>query len=174
MAHKEQKSFFKEIKRLFPAYFNDVKVIDCGSLDVNGSLRSYFDNSEYIGVDIRSGKNVDIVSPVHKLDYQDIDVIVSSEMLEHSEFYKQDLLKMYEMLKDNGLLVITAAGYGRRKHGVDEGFCSSDNYYKNILVKDFEDVFNAEQMFSYYQLKYDAKHKDIYFCGIKKDIQPYV
>lgn len=42
MAHKEQKEFFDSVREKYPQYFKEVKVIDLGSLDVNGSLKELF------------------------------------------------------------------------------------------------------------------------------------
>ena len=62
MAHEAQRLFFKNIKDDLPEYFDRVNVVYFGSKDYNGSLKSLFTNSEYIGVDISPGRNVDVVS----------------------------------------------------------------------------------------------------------------
>jgi hypothetical protein len=39
MAHLEQKVYIKSIKDKFPYYFNNTKVLEIGSLNINGSIR---------------------------------------------------------------------------------------------------------------------------------------
>lgn len=39
MAHPAQRQFFERIKKEFPDYFVNSKVIDFGSLDINGSSK---------------------------------------------------------------------------------------------------------------------------------------
>jgi SAM-dependent methyltransferase len=110
MTHKEQMDFFLSIKRKFPERFKNVSVLDVGSLDVNGNNRYLFRNFEYMGVDIRPGNNVDIVCPVHKLPYINVrqfDVVISSEMLEHDIYFEESLKAMLNLLKTEGLLMIS-------------------------------------------------------------------
>jgi len=66
------------------------RVIELGSYDVNGSLRTYVKSlnpSEYIGVDIKKGPGVDIVCDaeniVDKFGNEAFDVVISTELLEH-------------------------------------------------------------------------------------------
>jgi hypothetical protein len=39
MAHIDQRKFVEKIKNELPQYFNNIKVIDCGSYDVNGNIK---------------------------------------------------------------------------------------------------------------------------------------
>jgi SAM-dependent methyltransferase len=169
MAHPAQRNFFKEIRKRFPEHFYQVRVIDCGSLNVNGSLKDLFEDSFYFGVDIVPGLNVDIVCPVKDLDYKEVfDTVVSAEMLEHSETYKEDLEKMVKMLRPGGLLVISAAGKGRAEHGTrrtGDSWGTSPDYYKNIEHIDFENIIKDLKDF---EITYNPEAKDIYFWGIKK------
>lgn len=172
MAHTEQQVFFKSIKDRFPEAFKDVKVIDCGSLDINGSLRAYFDNSEYIGVDIATGRGVDMVCKIHELPFKEaFDTVVSAEMLEHDEYWRDSLKKMYAMCKPDGYIVISAAGDGRPEHGTTRTgahWGTSNDYYKNILEEDFHEIFLPE-MFSIYEISHDRNHGDIFFLGKKSN-----
>lgn len=62
----------------------DSKVLDVGSYDVNGTLKPLFSN--YTGMDIEKGKNVDVVAQLGQpfpFDDKSFDVVVSSSCLEH-------------------------------------------------------------------------------------------
>ena len=50
MAHEQQKNFFKRVKEKYPKYFTDVKVLDIGSLDINGSIKDVFDYPFYYDI----------------------------------------------------------------------------------------------------------------------------
>ena len=71
------------------------------------------------------------------------------------------------MLKDNGLFVFTCAGFGRPKHGTRKTAPKSSygtiaklvdmqDYYKNLTIKDINDVLDLDTNFiswnSYYNL----------------------
>ena len=65
MAHEEQKIFLESVKSKFSEKFKNCRVLDIGSLDINGNNRFLFENYEYIGLDIGEGNNVDIVCRGH-------------------------------------------------------------------------------------------------------------
>ena len=69
MAHTEQRNFCKSVKAKYPDFFKNKKVLDIGSLDINGSNRDLFENCDYIGLDVGEGKNVDIISIGHLFIY---------------------------------------------------------------------------------------------------------
>lgn len=171
MAHTAQRIFFQSVKEQLPQYFTGVKVLDCGSLDVNGKLKDFFTDSDYIGVDITSGPNVDIVSKIHKLELpsQSFDTVVSGEMLEHDEHWKESLQKMYTLCKEGGLIAISCAGEGRAEHGTtrsgDTLYGTSADYYMNLLPSHFREIYK-EDMFE--DSEVFGMNEDTYFYGIKK------
>jgi SAM-dependent methyltransferase len=173
MAHSAQYNFFNSIKEKYPEYFKKVKVLDCGSLDVNGSAKNLFEDSAYTGVDIVAGKNVDIVSMIKDLDFPNnsFDVVVSGEMLEHDETWKASLKKMYDLVKPKGLLLISCAGTGRAVHGTmntnGKIWGTSPNYYMNLGEEEFREVYK-DNLFTESEYRYNAEAKDSYFYGIKK------
>ena len=93
-----------------------IKVIDLGSQDVNGSLRTVAPKkAEYVGVDFADGKRVDIrITDPYKLPFEDnlFDVAVSSSCFEHSEFFWLSFLELLRVLKPEGLLYINVPSNG--------------------------------------------------------------
>lgn len=171
MAHAEQNHFFQSVKGKHPDCFTDKKVIDCGSLDVNGSLKDLFTNCYYVGVDIAPGNNVDIVSTIHALNFKDetFDVVVSAEMFEHDEYWKESLQKMYDMCKKGGLIAISCAGKGRAEHGTTRTgaiWGTSNDYYMNIEPHHIQEIF-TDNMFTSKEYQENQNTKDTYFYGIK-------
>ena len=180
MSHIAQQKYFKQIKKNFPQFFIDVKVLDIGSLDINGSNRSLFENSSYMGVDLGEGKNVDIISKGHELLIEDnyFDVVCSSEVFEHDMFYTLTILNMYRMLKPGGLMLFCCATTGRAVHGTltntkkDSPFTTQQkdwqDYYHNVTEKDFRKVLDIEESFSYLNISTEDTHHDLRFWGIKR------
>ncbi len=184
MAHQAQQDFFARVREQFPNYFTDVRVLDIGSLDINGSNRKLLKQPYYyIGLDLDKGKNVDVVCPAHLYDagFQ-FDTIISGECFEHDMFYPDSLKNIVRLLKPNGLFLFSCASTGRPEHGTlktspenapflkeyGEEWC---NYYKNLTEKDIRDVLDIESIFDefYFQESFSGYiGNDLYFWGIKK------
>jgi SAM-dependent methyltransferase len=174
MAHKEQIDFCNSVKQKYSELFTNCKVLDIGSLDINGNNRYLFTNTDYTGIDIGKGNNVDIVCSGHLFKSANkFDIIISTECLEHDKYWKETLLNAYNLLNKDGLLLISCAAPGRDEHGTSThaSECSpfTNDYYKNISEEDFKQVFELDKCFSEYELKeaHETMH-DLYFYGIKK------
>lgn len=93
-----------------------LRVVEIGSLDVNGSVRSLF-HGDYLGVDVSNGPGVDMagdaVEVLWGLRYEP-DVIVSCEMLEHDLTPWLTLAAVSANLKAGGWLVLTCRGFDER------------------------------------------------------------
>lgn len=96
----------------------DRAVLEVGSLDVNGSVRSLFTGT-YIGVDMREGPGVDEVMLSHDLrwDAGSWPVVVSTEMLEHDPAPWHSMAEMGRVLQPGGHLLVTTRGNGFGEHG---------------------------------------------------------
>lgn len=169
--HTEVNDHIELVKRLYPDYFINKKVLEVGSLDINGSIRHHFENCDYVGIDLGEGNGVDIISPVHEFN-SDVfyDVVVSTEMLEHDKYWAVSLFSMYEKLKSGGLFILTCAAPSRKEHGTlnfdADNSPFTNDYYRNISIGDFSDVL-PPQLFIYYCIKYERDMQDLGFFGIK-------
>jgi len=99
------------------------KVLEVGSLDVNGSTRGIVEElkpASYIGVDIRPGKKVDKLCGASELvvtfGSESFDVVVSTEMLEHAQDWRGAISNMKRVLAPGGLLIITTRSPGFPQH----------------------------------------------------------
>lgn len=93
------------------------RTLEVGSLDVNGSVREFFDGP-YVGIDMRDGPGVDVVGYARELPFDDatFDVVVSTEMLEHDPTPWLSMAEMGRVLKPGGHLLITTRGNGFGEH----------------------------------------------------------
>ena len=106
-------------KKFFDTYLKNVEnltIVDIGSEDVNGSLRSVApSNNTYVGVDFAKAKGVDIViTDPYSLPFNNetVDVIVSSSCFEHSEFFWLVFNEMLRILKPSGLIYMNVPSNG--------------------------------------------------------------
>ena len=114
-AMKNCEMFFKAYGNSFPAK-DQLKIIEIGSQDVNGSIRSAAPpEATYIGVDFARAKGVDVVlDDPYSLPFADneADIVLTSSCLEHSELFWLSFLEMMRILKPSGLLYINAPSNG--------------------------------------------------------------
>lgn len=114
-------------------------VIELGARNVNGGVRHLFPTATtYIGVDIGDGPGVDVVADAAEyVSGVPADVIVSTEMLEHTPAGAQIIARCAENLRPGGVLIVTAAGPGRSAHSaVDGGPLREGEWYGNISEDD--------------------------------------
>lgn len=177
MAHPEQRTFMLSVKNKFPNRFSNCKVLDIGSLDINGNNRYLFEKYEYTGVDIGPGKNVDVVCRGHEYKNDTLfDIVISSECFEHDEFWNLTIQNAIDLLKPDGLLLFSCATTGRPEHGTrrshpqDSPFTSQleNDYYMNLTD---EDVISKIDMSQFSKYEFESRltwPQDLYFWGIKK------
>ena len=175
MSHFQQIEFCKLFKNKF---FENKKisVLELGSYNVNGSIRTIFDNTnEYIGLDLIEGPGVDIVyDGKHISINQEFDLCISCECFEHNPNYFENFLKMIQLAKKDGVVVFTCATIGRSEHGTTESDMASSpgsmekwNYYKNLKKNDFTKKVNLSKFFYKFLFFENYISKDLYFIGIK-------
>ena len=144
MSHPQQQDFVRYIQRTMPQYFLFRRVLEVGSLNVNGTVREFFYECKYTGLDLGPGPGVDFVC--HAADWtiyhSPYEVIISCEALEHDKKWRETLKRCQELLLPGGLLIVTCAGHGRPAHGTkdSEPECSpyTLDYYGNLGRADIE------------------------------------
>jgi SAM-dependent methyltransferase len=179
--HKEAREFTLFVRRILSEFFIGKVVLDVGSGDINGNNKFLFENCEYNGNDVIQAPNVTIVSKTKDLPFKDntFDTIISTECFEHDPEYKESIIKIYKMLKPNGLFCFSCASTGRPEHGTrrsnpNDSYGTIGNledmsdYYKNLTQIDLNNVLLLNTMFSVWDTYYNNDSKDLYFVGIKK------
>ena len=167
--HAGQKVFCESVKVQFPQSFKGKRVLDCGSLDINGNNRYLFDGCEVIGIDIGKGPNVDMISRIHNFkSAKPFDTVISTECFEHDEFYAHSIENIVcHLLRPGGLFLFTCATTGRGEHGTvkkgpkDSPFTTS--YYKNLTASDIPCLHLFERCY----FRVNLNHCDLYFWGFK-------
>jgi SAM-dependent methyltransferase len=181
--HDQAKHFTIFVKNTFPDFFVNKVVLDVGSGDINGNNRFLFEDCVYEGNDVISAPNTTIVSKTKDVPFgvEHFDTIISTECFEHDPEYTESLKKIYSMLKHNGLFCFTCASTGRHEHGTrntspNDSYGTIGNvddmvdYYKNLTVHELNEALDLDKKFQVWDTYYNAETKDLYFVGIKKNI----
>lgn len=113
-----------------PEEFRNKRILEVGGRNVNGSVRPLIEKfclpEDYIGIDIEDGKYVDIVLSAEKvLEYfgeESFDVVISTELLEHTKDWRIVINNMKGVLKRKGIIYITTCSYGFQYHGYPYDF----------------------------------------------------
>ena len=173
MAHEAQREYFTRLRNQFPQYFTGVKVLEIGSLNINGTVKDFFTATEYVGVDVAPGEGVDVVAQGEELTYPDnsFDVVVSAECFEHNPEWVATFQNMWRMSSD--FVVMTCASTGRPEHGTtaskpeDSPYTLEWDYYGNLTEADLREHFDIDFLFTEYSFEYNSAACDLYFYGRK-------
>lgn len=131
-----------------------IKVLEFGSLDINGSIKSIFEPrcSLYLGVDLQEGPGVDIVCGAHEFDTQEVfDVVVACEVFEHTPLWREIINNAHRLMQPGGLFIATMAGEGRWPHSaIDDAPIRSWEYYDNVgsweLNRHLSNTFSSHEI----------------------------
>lgn len=180
MAHPQQTDFVRRVRELFPTYFTGTRVLEVGSLNINGTVRDLFTACSYIGIDVAPGPCVDMVAPRGAAEALaswaegSRDVAISTECFEHDPQWRETLAQMVRVLRPGGLLIITCAGRNRPEHGtarttpndVAPGFPWPD-HYQGLDEADLREALDLSQ-FTEYAFEMCVSPADTYLWAIKK------
>lgn len=180
MAHPQQAQFVSALRQALPAYFAGRRVLEIGSLDINGSVRGLFAGGEYVGLDLGPGRGVDVVGAGE--DYgapaRSFDVVICCETMEHNPRWRETWLNMLRLLRGDGLLVMTCATEGRPRHGTrdakpeDSPFTAAGDYYRNLVIEDFLALAHPDAWFAAWAFFKDCEARDLHFFGLGREAPP--
>lgn len=147
------------------------RVIELGSYNVNGTARQHVLTCEpelYLGVDIRPCDHgagcgcVDLVMPAEKIDVvlgrEDFDVVICTEMLEHSLNWKKVLVNANYLLRDHGKLILTTRSPGFPYH-------EYPGDYWRFTLEDMKHIFKS----SIVRLEQDRQDPGVFVVAVKVD-----
>ena len=184
MSHPEQMNFMRSMKSKFPLHFDNTRILEVGSLNINGSFRELVDNSrQYIGIDVGPGPGVDVVVPGQNYDGSSnyFDIVVSSECFEHNPYWLETFFNMIRMCRPGGLVLMSCATTDRPEHGTSRTSPRDSpltlqkgwDYYRNLTEKDFLSHCIPGLHFSEHAFSVNNNGNiwanDLYFYGLKHD-----
>ncbi|HOK34701.1 MAG TPA: hypothetical protein PLB19_00990 [Candidatus Paceibacterota bacterium] len=162
--HQEVLNFLQRVKEKYPEKFKNVRVLELGSLNINGTPRNFFENCDYVGLDRQSGDGVDVVCNAHEYKpRKKFDVVITTEMLEHDKYADLSIERAWNLLKKGGILIGTAANINRQPH---YEFVGEDNHYENISrerVERWIKNLKIENKIENFEIEEDEQKQDIRF-----------
>lgn len=142
------------------------RVIEIGSYDLNGSLRSLVKSwqpSEYIGVDIIEGEGVDVVCSaeeiINKFGEEGFDIVISTELLEHTRDWRKVVSNIKKICKKNGIILITTRSFGFGYHAFPYDFWRYE-------IEDIKNIFSDLETI---KLEKDSKEPGVFIKAMKKE-----
>lgn len=177
MSHGAQRDFIRLAAGHLPSAFRDCRVLEIGSLDINGSVREFFRDCQYVGLDVAVGPGVDVVCQGQDYDAPEgsFDTVISCETMEHNPFWRETLLNMLRICRPGGWVLLTCATTGRPEHGTTRTNPESSpltveigwDYYRNVSARDLAGVVELGRVFSRHHLATNWHSYDLYFLGRK-------
>ena len=148
MSHPSQRSVVETIVETNATAISTSRVLEVGSFDVNGAVRSLIAPQQYLGIDLIAGPGVDRVARVEDLVDEGLqfNLIICCEVLEHDNNWRKTLDSCWRLTAPGGMLLVTCASTGRPEHGTARTTASDSpgtsaigsNYYMNIQKSDAE------------------------------------
>jgi SAM-dependent methyltransferase len=141
-------------------------VLEIGSYNVNGTIRTSVASNRYVGIDRLQGPGVDLVTEARDFDCESIfDLVLSMEAMEHTPEPMDIIDCAQRVLLPSGLFILTAAAPPRKPHGVDGRALKPGEFYANVepaklpmlLSRGWTDV----------KIQWDAVSGDIYATARK-------
>lgn len=182
MAHQGQRDFIELMSKHLDRYFRSCKVLEIGSLDVNGTVRDFFSDCDYVGIDLAAGKGVDVVCEGQHYDAPDgsFDHVICCEVMEHNPYWRETMANMVRLCRPGGLVTMTCATTGRAEHGTARTTPGDSpltigagwEYYRNLSAGDFRRIAAPDEAFAAYRFWTNWSWYDPYFCGIKRGDAP--
>lgn len=176
---RAENMMFNTLKKLYPNKFKGFnRVLEFGSCNINGSFKHNIKRNEYVGVDVASGIDVDVVSVAHEFkDKEGFDFVYCTSMLEHDMYWIKTIRNMIKLLKPDGLMFISCCykydEHGTKKTTPEQSLTSQmdkewANYYKNLSPDEVSSAINFDKFKSYYIGENPYSDAITVFWGVKK------
>ena len=182
MAHQQQSDFIAIAREHLPEFFVGRRVLEVGSLDINGSVRSHFEGCEYIGADLALGPGVDIACPGQLLEFPSghFDVAISCECFEHNPYWVETFINMLRMTSASGIVIMSCATTRRREHGTARTNAEASpftskrgwTYYRNLTARDVRDEVPLGNWLEDWLCMASPEGYDLYFIGRRRGRLP--
>lgn len=132
------------ISKFFETHERSGSILDVGSLNVSGTIREHCRGLQYVGLDMQSGENVDLVCNAHDMlgliEPHSYDYVACFDTIEHDDKFWITVENCKKVLKPGGWLFLGAPSLNcpLHRHPVDCWRFLEDGF--KALFEDMEDV----------------------------------
>lgn len=165
--HDEAFEFVVSCRRVV----NPQRVLEFGSLDINGSAHTAFPEvsvDDWFGIDLQDGPRVDEIADA--TTYQAavrVDLVICCEVLEHTPQVSEIVQNAAHNLVLGGYFLVTCAAPPRPPHsGVDGGELRPGEHYSNIPKVQLATELRAAK-FRLVRIHHDRDRGDLYALAQK-------
>ncbi len=143
-------------------------ILDVGSLDTNGNPRYLFPDSDYWGIDVRDGNNVDMIMDAYALSkhfpINHFDAILCLNSLEHMAYPWKVLEEISYILIAGGYFYISVPTFGFPKHDHPKDYWrASEDAVREMFMRGYK-IISLEHGKSKF-----GKHPIINCLGVKNE-----
>lgn len=94
------------------------RLLEIGSLNINGTARDHLEATLWVGIDIVTGPDVDLVCDAEATNFEpeSFDTILSTSMAEHNPRWREGLSHNLRWMKSGGLLLLSWGAEGNGHH----------------------------------------------------------
>ena len=148
------------------------KILELGSLDVNGTPREVYGTSgEYFGIDIEFGKGVDLVMNANdiitKLGFQEFDLVICMNLIEHDQYFWKTLEGIKHVLKPGGYFIYGTPTFAFPIHRYPKDYYRfGEDAVREVIMDGFE-ILNLEEVFT---KELDGKPINPTICAIGRKL----
>jgi hypothetical protein len=165
--HPEALGFVISCRRIV----NPRRVLEYGSLDINGSARTAFpevSDEDWFGIDLQAGPRVDEVADAVTFRLAvAADLVICCEVLEHTPHVEEIVKSAWDNLVLAGYLLVTCAATPRAPHSaVDGGTLREEEHYKNVTKTKLAWAFR-DAGFRPVKTEYNRDRGDLYALAQK-------
>ena len=153
------------VKKVLAAYGPiNGHVVEFGSQDVNGEVRSLFPTAKsYLGIDTCGGPGVDVIQDAAEwLPGKAYACVITTETFEHTPRWREMLEVAASALAPDGIMVVTCASGTRRPHSATlaDKRPAVGEYYANVQEADFRQAAATAGLLA--EVSTDTMHGDLY------------
>jgi hypothetical protein len=112
-------NIYRWVESIKPLLPKRGKVLEIGSLNVNGSVRPLFSGYDYLGIDIQAGQDVDLVmngNDIGKTWHHEFEIVIACSVFEHDPFWFKTLDGIKEVIVPHGAFICSVPDFGFSLH----------------------------------------------------------
>lgn len=154
------------IRNLRPEEVAGRDVIEVGACEVLGSLRPFVESWRprlYVGVDIVPGDGVDVLCDaedlLNRFGAERFDVVISTEMIEHTKNWRKVVSNMKHLCRPGGILLVTTRSRGFHYHA----------YPHDYWRYEPEDIRNIFADFTIERVETDPRDPGVFVRAVRPD-----